>query len=99
MSAYKAHAIVAYRKQNGDFKAIDDLVKVKVIEIKDDKISLSIKALMDDPWKAAAAKYKKDQRVEAALRFLADGDSLPHSTGGSSPRRGAAPSSPTWAPR
>lgn len=29
MSAYKAHAIVAYRKQNGDFKTLDELVKVK----------------------------------------------------------------------
>lgn len=29
MSAYKAHAIVAYRKQNGDFKTMDDLAKVK----------------------------------------------------------------------
>lgn len=44
-----------------------DPVKVKVIEIKDDKISLSIKALMDDPWKAAAAKYKKDQKVDAVV--------------------------------
>jgi len=44
-----------------------DMVKVKVIEIKDDKISLSIKALMDDPWKAAAAKYKKDQKVDAVV--------------------------------
>ncbi len=44
-----------------------DRVKVKVIEIKDGKISLSIKALLDDPWKAASAKYKKDQRVEAVV--------------------------------
>jgi competence protein ComEA len=29
MSAYKAHAIVTYRKQNGDFKTIADLSKVK----------------------------------------------------------------------
>lgn len=29
MSAYKAHAIVAYRKQNGEFKTMEDLVKVK----------------------------------------------------------------------
>jgi competence ComEA-like helix-hairpin-helix protein len=29
MNAYKAHAITAYRKQNGDFKTVDDLVKVK----------------------------------------------------------------------
>jgi len=46
---------------------VGDAVKVKVIEIKDDKISLSIKALLEDPWKAAAAKYKKDQRVEAVV--------------------------------
>lgn len=42
-------------------------VKVKVIEIKDEKVSLSIKALSDDPWKIAAAKYAKDQRVEAVV--------------------------------
>jgi small subunit ribosomal protein S1 len=44
-----------------------DPVRVKVIEIKDDKISLSIKALMEDPWKAAAAKYHKDQTVNAVV--------------------------------
>src|ERR1700689_252430 len=37
---------------------VGEQVNVKVIEIKDDKISLSIKALQEDPWKAAAAKYK-----------------------------------------
>ena len=46
---------------------VGEPVKVKVIEIKDGKVSLSIKALADDPWKAAAAKYKKDQRVEAVV--------------------------------
>ena len=46
---------------------VGEAVKVKVIEIKDDKVSLSIKALVDDPWKAAAAKYKKDQKVEAVV--------------------------------
>lgn len=44
-----------------------DKVNVKVIEIKDGKVSLSIKALKDDPWKAAAAKYVKDQKVEAVV--------------------------------
>lgn len=46
---------------------VGEAVKVKVIEIKDDKVSLSIKALADDPWKAAAAKYKKDQKVDAVV--------------------------------
>ena len=46
---------------------VGENVKVKVIEIKDDKISLSIKALADDPWKAAGEKYKKDQQVNAVV--------------------------------
>lgn len=46
---------------------VGESVKVKVIEIKDDKVSLSIKALQEDPWKAAAAKYKKDQTVSAVV--------------------------------
>lgn len=46
---------------------VGENVKVKVIEIKDDKVSLSIKALQEDPWKAAAAKYKKDQTVSAVV--------------------------------
>lgn len=46
---------------------VGETLKVKVIEIKDDKVSLSIKALVDDPWKAATAKYKKDQEVNAVV--------------------------------
>ncbi len=46
---------------------IGEGVKVKVIEIKDDKVSLSIKALQDDPWKMAAGKYHKDQKVDAVV--------------------------------
>lgn len=46
---------------------VGEPVKVKVIEIKDSKVSLSIKALIEDPWKAAAAKFKKDQQVEAVV--------------------------------
>lgn len=42
-------------------------LKVKVIEIKDGKVSLSIKALIDDPWKVAGEKYKKDQVVDAVI--------------------------------
>ncbi len=46
---------------------IGDKVKVKVIEIKDSKVSLSIKALKEDPWKGAASKYKKDDKVNAVV--------------------------------
>ncbi|MEX0931280.1 MAG: S1 RNA-binding domain-containing protein [Candidatus Paceibacterota bacterium] len=44
-----------------------DKVDVKVIEIKDGKISLSIKALKDNPWKGADSKYKKGDSVEAVV--------------------------------
>ncbi|MBI2610788.1 S1 RNA-binding domain-containing protein [Candidatus Kaiserbacteria bacterium] len=46
---------------------VGEVVKVKVIEIKDDKVSLSIKALTEDPWKAAAVKYHKDEKVDAVI--------------------------------
>lgn len=40
---------------------VGDKVEVKVIEVKDDKISLSIKQLKENPWEAASRKFKKDQ--------------------------------------
>ncbi|HVS80046.1 MAG TPA: S1 RNA-binding domain-containing protein [Candidatus Paceibacterota bacterium] len=46
---------------------VGDKVKVKIIEIKDGKISLSIKALKENPWVEAAGKYKKDQEVSAVV--------------------------------
>lgn len=42
-------------------------IHVKIIEIKEGKISLSIKALKENPWKEAATKYKKDQTVEGVV--------------------------------
>lgn len=46
---------------------VGDKVQVKVIEVKDDKISLSIKQLKENPWTTAAQKYKKDQIVEGVV--------------------------------
>lgn len=46
---------------------IGEKVQVKVIEIKDDKISLSIKALKSNPWREAEKKYKKDDVVEGVI--------------------------------
>jgi len=46
---------------------VGDKVKVKVIEVKDDKISLSIKQLKENPWVTAGKKYKKDQIVEGVV--------------------------------
>ena len=59
-----------------DWSLVEDLkrlfklgqkIKAKIIEIKDNKISLSIKALKENPWKEAASKYKNDQVVEGVV--------------------------------
>jgi len=42
-------------------------VDVKIIEVKDDKVSLSIKQLKENPWVGAGRKYAKDQMVEAVV--------------------------------
>jgi ribosomal protein S1 len=46
---------------------VGDKVKVKVIEVKEGKISLSIKALKENPWLEASSSYKKDQQVRAIV--------------------------------
>ncbi|HYF10652.1 MAG TPA: S1 RNA-binding domain-containing protein, partial [Candidatus Paceibacterota bacterium] len=46
---------------------VGDKVKVKVIDVKDSKISLSVKALKANPWKEAGEKYKKDDTVEGVI--------------------------------
>jgi len=49
------------------FAKVGDKIKVKVIEVKDGKISLSIKALKENPWIEAAKKYKKDDIVSGVV--------------------------------
>ncbi len=46
---------------------VGDKVKVKVIDVKDGKVSLSIKALKTNPWTEASKKYKKGDEVEAVV--------------------------------
>ncbi len=46
---------------------VGDKVRVKIIEVKDDKISLSIKQLKENPWVAAAKKYRKDQIAQGVI--------------------------------
>jgi small subunit ribosomal protein S1 len=46
---------------------VGEKVKVKVIEIKDGKISLSIKALKENPWKSASERYQKGQEVSGVI--------------------------------
>ena len=46
---------------------VGDAVDVKVIEVKDDKISLSIKQLKENPWVSAGRKYVKDQTINGVV--------------------------------
>lgn len=46
---------------------VGDAVKVKVIEVKDGKVSLSVKALMENPWKTAQDRYKKGMEVSGVI--------------------------------
>lgn len=44
-----------------------DKIKVKIIEIENGKISLSIKALTENPWKKAVERYKKGDEVSGVI--------------------------------
>jgi small subunit ribosomal protein S1 len=46
---------------------VGDKTLVKVIEIKDGKISLSIKALKENPWHTAGERYKKGMEVPGVI--------------------------------
>jgi small subunit ribosomal protein S1 len=46
---------------------VGERVKVKVIEVKDDKISLSIKQLRENPWVEASQKFGKDKVVPGVV--------------------------------
>jgi ribosomal protein S1 len=47
--------------------AVGDKVRVKIIEIKDGKVSLSIKALKENPWHSAATRYAKGIEVPGVV--------------------------------
>ena len=47
--------------------SVGDAVSVKIIEIKDGKISLSIKALKPNPWQEALKKYHKGDTVPGVV--------------------------------
>lgn len=46
---------------------VGENVKAKIIEIKDNKISLSLKALKKNPWDEAGKKYKKGDEVKGVV--------------------------------
>jgi small subunit ribosomal protein S1 len=46
---------------------VGDKVEAQVIEVKEGKISLSIKRLRENPWESAKGKFKKGSRVEGVI--------------------------------
>jgi small subunit ribosomal protein S1 len=46
---------------------IGQKIKAKIIDIKEGKISLSLKALKENPWVEAAKKYKKEMKVDGVI--------------------------------
>lgn len=50
-----------------DLFKVGDKIETKIIEIKDDKVSLSVKALKRNPWQDAETKYKKGETVKGVV--------------------------------
>ncbi len=50
-----------------NFVKVGQKIKAKIIEIKDGKISLSLKQLKTNPWIEASKKYKKDMAVTGVV--------------------------------
>ncbi|HMB17338.1 MAG TPA: S1 RNA-binding domain-containing protein [Candidatus Paceibacterota bacterium] len=59
-----AHRIIDNPKE---VVSMDDEIKAKIIEIKDGKISLSLKALEKDPWDEVEERYKEGDKVEGEV--------------------------------
>ncbi|MBI3331818.1 S1 RNA-binding domain-containing protein [Candidatus Peregrinibacteria bacterium] len=59
-------------KNPAEFAEIGDKVKVKIIGIDGDKLSLSIKQLTKDPWEEIAERYPVGKRVQGTVVRFAD---------------------------
>jgi len=46
---------------------VGDAVQAKIIEIKDGRVSLSLKALLADPWEKVENKYKAGEKIEGEI--------------------------------
>jgi len=47
--------------------SVGDEVKVKIVDIQDGKISLSIKALKENPWKEAEKRYRRGEIIRGVI--------------------------------
>ncbi len=46
---------------------VGEKLKAQIIEVKDNKVSLSVKVLKENPWKGAEKKYKKGDTVKGVV--------------------------------
>lgn len=53
-----------------DFVKVGDAIKAKIIEIKDGRVSLSMKALQADPWEGVEKKYKVGDVIKGVVHKL-----------------------------
>jgi ribosomal protein S1 len=59
-------------KNPSEFAQVGDRVKVKIIGIDGEKLSLSIKQLSKDPWEEIAERYPVGKKVEGTIARFAD---------------------------
>jgi len=46
---------------------VDDVIKAKIVEIKDGRVNLSLKALQPNPWDKVKDKFKADQEIKGTI--------------------------------
>ena len=59
-------------KNPSEFAQVGDRVKVKIIGVDGEKLSLSIKQITKDPWEEIAERYPVGKKVEGAVVRFAD---------------------------
>lgn len=59
-------------KRVNDLLREGDKVKVKVIEVRNGRLSLSIKHAQKDPWEEVSQKYSVDQKVKGKVTKISD---------------------------
>ncbi len=59
-------------KNPSEFAQVGDRVKVKIIGIDGEKLSLSIKQMSKDPWEEIAQRYPVGKKVEGTIARFAD---------------------------
>ncbi len=61
------HRLVDHPKE---IVPVDELIKAKIVEVKGNQVYLSLKALRENPWDAAAEKFKEGELVTGSLYKL-----------------------------